>query len=362
MMPRQPRAPSRAGRAVLALLLAALVAPACPAGAQGPAARQAAVAARPAAAVVRALDAVGMTVSDMDRAVAFYAGALSFEKLSDDTVAGEPFGRLHGVPGARARVARMRLGDETIELTEYLAPRGRPIPAGSRSQDGWFQHVAIIVSDMERAYSRLRAHGVEEVSHGPQRLPDWNPNAGGIEAFYFRDPDGHTLEILHFPAGKGQAKWHRPGDRLFLGIDHTAIVARDTRASLAFYRDLLGMAVTGESENYGVEQERLNDVPGARLRITALRAAAGPGVELLEYLSPRDGRPYPADERASDLVHWETTLAVADAAAVARELRAAGAAFVSPDVVPLDGVAPGARRALLVRDPDGHAVRLVERP
>ena len=44
------------------------------------------------------------------------------------------------------------------------------------------------------------------------------------------------------------------------------------------------MRVAGESENYGPEQERLNNVFGAHLRITALRAASGPGIELLEYL------------------------------------------------------------------------------
>ena len=68
----------------------------------------------------------------------------------------------------------------------------------------------------------------------------------------------------------------------------------DTDASLRFYRDVLGLKVVGESENYGPEQERLNNVFGARLRITSLRAASGPGVEFLEYLAPGDGRPYPS--------------------------------------------------------------------
>ena len=52
-----------------------------------------------------------------------------------------------------------------------------------------------------------------------------------------------------------------------------AIVVADTDVSLAFYRDALGMRVAGSSENYGSEQEHLNNIFGARLRITALRAA-----------------------------------------------------------------------------------------
>jgi len=342
---------------LVALLAAPLVGQAQPAAVAG----RAAPAADPRAAVVQAVAAVGMTVSDMDRAVAFYTGVLTFAKVSDVEVAGDAFERLQGVFAARARVVRLRLGDETLELTEYLAPRGRPIPDDSRSQDRWFQHAAIVVSDMDSAYVRLRRHRVEHASSGPQRLPDWNPNAGGIRAFYFKDPDHHTLELIQFPAGKGDAKWQRASGTLFLGIDHTAIAVRATEASLAFYRDLLGMRVAGASENWGTEQEHLNAVFGARLRITALRAARGPGIELLEYLTPRDGRPYPADARANDLLHWQTTLVASDAASAGRALRAAGATFVSPDVVPLTDLPLGAARAFLVRDPDGHALQLVER-
>jgi catechol 2,3-dioxygenase-like lactoylglutathione lyase family enzyme len=311
---------------------------------------------------VDAVHVVGMTVSDMDRAVAFYHDVLSFQKLSDVEVLGDEYERLTGVFGARARVVRMRLADEVIELTEYLTPRGRPIPADSRSQDRWFQHIAIIVADMDRAYARLRQFNVEHASTGPQRLPDWNPNAGGIKAFYFKDPDRHTLEILQFPRGKGAAKWHRDaGDTLFLGIDHTAIVSADTKASVAFYRDALGMRVAGTSENYGTEQEHLNNVFGARLLITALVAPAGPGIELLEYLTPRDGRTYPADARANDLLHWEVTLTTPDATGAERALRRVGVPFRSPGLVTFADKTLGFGKALVVRDPDGHVIRFVER-
>src|SRR6266700_2186227 len=264
-------------------------------------------------ALVEGVDAIGITVSDMDRAVDFYSKVLTFEKVSDTEVAGEGYEHLEGVFGLRMRVVRMRLGDEFIELIEYLAPKGRPIPVDSRSNDRWFQHIAIIVSDMDMAYAWLRQNKVEFASSGPQLLPEWNMNAAGISAFYFKDSDEHPVEILHFPTGKGADKWHRPTNKLFLGIDHTAIVVANTDASLHFYCDLLGMRVAGESENYGTEQEHLNNVFGAHLRITAVRAATGPGIELLEYLAPRDGRPFPADERANDVVHRQTIVLTRDA-------------------------------------------------
>ena len=308
---------------------------------------------------VTAVDSIGMTVENMDRAVDFYTRVLTFEKVSDVEVLGRAYELVTGVFGARMRVVRLTLGDESIELTEYLAPKGRAVPADMRPNDRAFQHVAIIVSDMDAAYRRLRQFNVEHASTGPQRLPDWNANAGGISAFYFRDPDRHFLEILHFPAGKGQAKWQRAG-RLFLGIDHTAIVVGDTDQSLRLYRDAFQLKVAGESENYDTEQEHLNGVFGARLRITALRAAAGPGIELLEYLAPRDGRQAPADLRANDIAHWQTTLIGNDPARINDLLRQRIFSLVSPNVVTLP--APSAiREAILVRDPDGHGIRLASR-
>src|SRR5262245_39836761 len=310
-------------------------------------------------ALIHAVDAVGMTVADMDRSLAFYTQVLSFEPVSDVEVTGSAYEHLQGVFGLRMRVVRLRLRDEAIVLTEYLAPRGRPIPADTRSHDHWFQHIAIIVSDMERAYGWLRQHKVEHASSGPQRLPEWNPKAAGIQAFYFKDPDGHPLEILQFPPDKGDAKWHRPPEKLFLGIDHTAIVVRNTEDSLKFYRDTLGLTVVGESENYGPEQEHLNNVFGARLRITTLRATSGPGIECLEYLAPRDGRPFPADARANDLVHWQTTLVARDLEATVQQVRAGRFPLLSPGIVTLAASQLGFPKGVLVRDPDGHVMQLI---
>jgi catechol 2,3-dioxygenase-like lactoylglutathione lyase family enzyme len=314
-------------------------------------------------AAVSGVESVGMTVSDMEASVDFYTRVLTFEKVSDVEVAGDEYERLQGVFGVRMRVVRLRLGDETIELTEYLAPKGRPVPVDSRSNDRWFQHFAVITSDMEKAYAWLRQHKVQHASTGPQTLPVWNKNAGGIKAFYFKDPDGHALEILQFPEGKGAEKWHRlqTSGRFFLGIDHTAIVVSDTEASLRFYRDVLGMEVAGGSENYGAEQEHLNNVRGARLRITSLRAPGGGiGVEFLEYLAPRDGRPAPADERANDLLHWQTGLVTENTEGLAELLRRGRYTFVSDGVTALDAGVLGFRRGFLVADPDGHVMRVAE--
>ena len=67
--------------------------------------------------LVTGVDSIGMTVSDLDRSVEFYSKVLAFEKVSETEVAGPEYEHLEGVFGLRTRTARMRLGDEFIELT-----------------------------------------------------------------------------------------------------------------------------------------------------------------------------------------------------------------------------------------------------
>lgn len=310
---------------------------------------------------VSAVDSVGITVSDMDKAIQFYSEVLSFQKISDVEVLGSEYERLQGLFGVRMRVVKMRLGEEILELTEYLTPKGRPIPVDSRSNDRWFQHIAIVVSDMDKAYEILRKFKVQHASTAPQRIPDTNKAAAGIRAFYFKDPDGHNLEIIYFPKGKGDPRWQQDSQKVFLGIDHTAIVVANTDASLQFYRDLLGLRLAGESENFGTEQEHLNNVFGAKLRISGLKAPSGVGIEFLDYLAPSDGKPFPSDARPNDLLHWQTTLVVKDVKAIAQKLRNSRTIFISPEAIEMPSLSLGFKRGFLVRDPDGHALRIIEK-
>src|SRR5262245_21231669 len=97
------RPPSRIALTIIALSLCL-----------APAALTSAPATRP---LIDAVERVGMTVSNMDRSIAFFSNVLTFETISDEEVTGSEFERLQGVFGARARIVRMRLGAEEIELT-----------------------------------------------------------------------------------------------------------------------------------------------------------------------------------------------------------------------------------------------------
>jgi hypothetical protein len=154
----------------------------------------------------------------------------------------------------------MQLGDEKIRLLNFNVT-GKKDPLDSRSNDLWFQHLAIVVGDMDKAYRKLVSNKVNHISTFPQTLPDFLPKAGGIKAFYFTDYENHPLELIYFPSGKGPDKWHGANKKLFLGIDHTAISVLNSEKSASFYQ-CLGLIHSGHTENYGSEQEHLNQVFG----------------------------------------------------------------------------------------------------
>jgi len=256
------------------------------------------------------IQAIGLTVVDIDRSISFYTKVLQFEIISDIT-GDESSHRSESVSHTCVRTATLKLGDETIRLMQYLDHHGKPMPQDSQSNDLWFQHLAIVVSDMDRAYAHLQSFPIEPISTAPQTIPPGNKAAAYIQAYKFRDPDRHPLELICFPSGKGQAKWHQDSSRLFLGIDHTAIAIANTEQSLQFYRDFLGMQVDGGSFNWRETQARMDGVPDAKVRITALKPAQGGlGIELLEYVHPTNGRPMPSDLHSDDLAYVQVELIV----------------------------------------------------
>src|SRR5271165_4928091 len=122
------------------------------------------------AAGIVGIDRILVTVSDLDRAEGFYRDGLGFETVGRGEMAGDGFAHLVGLRDGRAKTLTMRLGQEEVTFVQYHTA-GQPYPADSRSPDRWFQHFAIVVSDMDKAYATLRRVGFTPISDaGPVTL------------------------------------------------------------------------------------------------------------------------------------------------------------------------------------------------
>ena len=139
----------------------------------------------------------GITVSDLERSLAFYCGLLGLE-LVVRIVMEEQVQEIVGVPEATSfDIAFLRIpGSETqVELLEY---RGVEKVSGatppSRHGTG---HFCVFVEDIDALYDDLAAKGVRFVSAGPVEMRT-GPNKGG-KSLYSLDPDGYIFEFHQRP-------------------------------------------------------------------------------------------------------------------------------------------------------------------
>lgn len=228
--------------------------------------------------------------------VRFYEAAFGVCRAGSGRLDARQSARLLGTLGT-VRYTAVRLGAELIDFLQFEKP-GRRYPLVSSASDPLFQHFAIVVSEMGLALERLCAvPGWTAITRGgPQRLPQ---SSGGVTAFKFRDPAGHPLELLEFPPDNIPLKWRQRQGAIFLGIDHSAITVSDTMASAAFY-GRLGFCPSARSVNQGPAQDKLDDVPGAVVEVTALSGTdEGPHIELLCYRA--GSRDAPTTSRSNDV-------------------------------------------------------------
>jgi glyoxylase I family protein len=141
-------------------------------------------------------DHTGITVSNLQRSVAFWRDVLGFELSHTAHQKGELAQEITGVEGAELKLAVLRApGDHKIELLEYLAPADRA-RANLRPCEVGFVHIALLVDDLDVVLERIATSGWKAAGK-PQRLQS-GPNAGKRVA-YVRDPDGTTIEFMEPP-------------------------------------------------------------------------------------------------------------------------------------------------------------------
>lgn len=138
----------------------------------------------------------GLTVSDLDRAVAFFRDVLGGEVTGEDAADAGFMARLTGVAGASARLAFVKLSGHAVELIEYDGPVDKAAST-LRPCDPGFAHISFTVDGIEALVAACRDHGFAAVrpvltmTDGPAR---------GTKVVYLRDPDGLTVELIEWAA------------------------------------------------------------------------------------------------------------------------------------------------------------------
>jgi glyoxylase I family protein len=145
---------------------------------------------------IHAVDHTGITVSNLERSLAFWRDVLGFELSHRPHQTGELASEITGVPGAEISIAILKGYGHKIELLEYLAPPDRK-RINLRPCDVGFVHVALAVDDLDAILNAIAASGWKTAGK-PQTLTA-GPNIGK-RVIYVRDPDGTTIEFMQIPA------------------------------------------------------------------------------------------------------------------------------------------------------------------
>ena len=254
-------------------------------------------------------------VSAQPRALAAFYRAIGFEIGATTAIPATEL-ELLGLLGSGSRIA-MSLGASCVELDGFEPP-GRPYPADAAASDLIFQHLALVTDDAAAAWLRARDAGAAPISRErPVTLPK---SAGGVTSVKFRDPEGHPLEFLQFPADANPG-WKGVG---IMGIDHSAVSVSNVAASRRFYLHH-GLSEGNATLNQGPAQVALDGLDDVEVNVVPMNPLQmPPHIELLGYHGPvrRALAPLAVNDIAATRVVWRS-----------------------------DGEA-------LIRDPDGHLHQL----
>lgn len=135
------------------------------------------------------IEHVALSVADMERSVSFYGKVLGLEVIERiECPAESGLGKIVGLPGCSARIAKLRSAHVILELFEYLSPRGAKIFPNRSQADNGFTHLGFISKNIHADYARLKKQGVKFYSEPIEYRP-------GVWNAYFYGPDGETCEL-----------------------------------------------------------------------------------------------------------------------------------------------------------------------
>lgn len=147
-----------------------------------------------AAGRIAGIDHIGVSVSDMDRAIRFFRDGLGADVTEPHLYEDPKIGTVVGIPGVKNIICQATVGGRRFELLQYVEPRGMQAQ-NHRPCDPGHMHIALTVEGIEGVVGRLREHGFEpasDVQHGM--------GGAGLSACYCYGFDGLVIELIEYAA------------------------------------------------------------------------------------------------------------------------------------------------------------------
>ena len=142
--------------------------------------------------MIKSLGHAGLTVSNMERSLAFYRDLLGMKVLMDLDISDDRMARVLGISGTKVRIVHLQLGQTILELFQYFHPAGKSEAANLRPYDQGISHIGFEVTDIHRHLEQVRQRGCKLLGE----LVEFRP---GVWIAYFRGPDGEIVEFRQQP-------------------------------------------------------------------------------------------------------------------------------------------------------------------
>ena len=140
---------------------------------------------------------VGLTVSDLERSIAFYRDVLGLEFQGEIFMEGEETDKMFRRVNCKARVAYLNgskaVEAPPVELIQFVNNEVKKVPSDLFTTS--ISEVCFYTDDIDSAYKHLVDNNVECL-YEPQYFDFRADGFGESRAFYFRDPDGIILEMM----------------------------------------------------------------------------------------------------------------------------------------------------------------------
>ncbi len=303
------------------------------------------------------MDRVFISVSDMDRSLAFFRDWIGLSVVAEDELnPGELVGLWELTLGTSARAIWLKneLSDTLIELVQFMPTSDRVIRDGRVNRDYGIYDLAFFVKDIDYLYRDLTAQGFQTTSPVVRYQPNWVPHE--VKELIVLGPD--NVPVVHFARLTDEADAYH---RQYIKLNHTAHFTPSLDAATRFYIEFLGLDQRGRMTiPPGLVEEMLELPYGTRTDVNFFERA-GSNTCLLEFLEINfPARPLGTRARPPNLGIFQISFEVDDLDGVKSGAESAGFNVTGGPLEMRDPL-HGPVRALTLNAPGDLMVQLFQR-